>query len=142
MATIGMNLSTLYGPNQVEKRKNRSHSFSPVMSSKSSPAASTNNRTVPATEINKAANTLLMQTSANNSSVPTGANPSPAQPKRTLKKPKTNPKSEDRHYTLDEMCSNPDVILKLTEKYYKSLKYTSEVTQDPRIFDYLSDGVQ
>ncbi len=142
-------LSTLYGPKSIGENKKRSHSFSPVISSKLSAPESANNRTVPAAKMNRVANNLSMQMSANISSVQAAANKSTApaastqstlQPAtRTLKKTRLK---EERQYTLDEMCSNPDVIIKLTERYYKSLKYTGEVTQDPRIFDYLSDGIQ
>ena len=45
-------------------------------------------------------------------------------------------------YTLEDMSSNPTVILKLMRAYNASLSYTGDVTQDPDIFDYLSDGVQ
>lgn len=127
--TINPNIPTfsqiypLGGKMPAEKRKNRSSS--------------------------SANNIIMTEANSNESVVPN----TQSQPRmhsqsnvglRTLKKTKKgSPQTAKTEvYTLDQMCSNVEVIAKLLTKYNQSLKYNGEVTQNPDIFDYLGDGIQ
>jgi hypothetical protein len=118
--------------NTAEKRKHRSSSSNNMM-------------ITPQLEIQSGTQQVVSQ------KVPPKVPPKVPQ---TLKKPRRNGPTQtspirssnkmdiSESYTLEDMSSNPNVILKLLKAYNASLSYTGDVTQDPDIFDYLSDGVQ